>query len=51
MDYAVAICLRTRIWLYRDLARHPLLQYLSWIAFPLTLILFSAGFVHMIAPQ
>ncbi|GIX79872.1 chloride channel protein 2 [Caerostris extrusa] len=51
MDYAIAICLRTRIWLYRDLARHPLLQYMAWIAFPLTLILFSSGFVHIIAPQ
>ncbi|KAG8197498.1 hypothetical protein JTE90_007236 [Oedothorax gibbosus] len=51
MDYAIAICLRTRIWLYRDLARHPLLQYLAWIAFPLTLILFASGFVHIVAPQ
>ncbi|XP_055929436.1 chloride channel protein 2-like isoform X2 [Argiope bruennichi] len=51
MDYAIAICLRTRIWLYRDLARHPVLQYMAWIAFPLTLILFSSGFVHIIAPQ
>ncbi|GFR27072.1 chloride channel protein 2 [Trichonephila clavata] len=51
MDYAIAICLRTRIWLYRDLARHPLLQYMAWIAFPLTLILFSSGFVHIMAPQ
>lgn len=51
MDHAISICQRTRIWLYRDLASHPVLQYLAWLAFPLTLILFSAGFVHVVAPQ
>ncbi|UYV79502.1 CLCN2 [Cordylochernes scorpioides] len=44
MDYA-------KIWLYRDLTQHILLQYLAWVSFPLILILFSAGFVHVVAPQ
>lgn len=27
------------------------LQYLVWVTFPLTLILFSALFCHLISPQ
>lgn len=37
--------------MYRDLATHPALQYLAWICLPVFLILFAAGFVHILAPQ
>lgn len=40
-----------RIWLYQDLTSHPALQYLAWVSLPVCLILFSAGFVHIVAPQ
>ncbi len=40
-----------RVWMYRDLTTHPFLQYLAWICLPVFLVLFSAGFVHILAPQ
>lgn len=40
-----------RIWLFRDLTDHPLAQYAAWVSLPVCLILFSAGFVHLVAPQ
>lgn len=40
-----------RVWLYRDLTSDPFMQYLAWVSLPVSLILFSAGFVHLIAPQ
>ncbi|XP_017144504.1 chloride channel protein 2 isoform X8 [Drosophila miranda] len=51
MDKGISICTNARIWLYRDLTSHPLIQYISWVSLPVCLILFSAGFVHLIAPQ
>ncbi|XP_046388318.1 chloride channel protein 2 isoform X3 [Ischnura elegans] len=51
MDHGISLCNKARIWLYRDLAVHPVLQYVAWVSLPLFLILFSAGFVHIIAPQ
>lgn len=40
-----------RIWLFRDLTNHPAAQYAAWVSLPVCLILFSAGFVHLVAPQ
>lgn len=40
-----------RIWLYRDLTSQPYTQYVAWVTLPVCLILFSAGFVHLVAPQ
>ncbi|XP_076032914.1 chloride channel protein 2 isoform X6 [Oratosquilla oratoria] len=51
MDYGIAVCNKARIWMYRDLASHTVLQYLAWVSLPVFLILFSAGFVHILAPQ
>ncbi|XP_050688175.1 chloride channel protein 2-like isoform X1 [Eriocheir sinensis] len=51
MDYGIAMCNKARLWLYRDLASHTALQYLAWVSLPVCLILFSAGFVHLLAPQ
>ncbi|KAF0312673.1 Chloride channel protein 2 [Amphibalanus amphitrite] len=39
----------SRIWLYRDLTTHPVLQYIAWVTLPISLILFSAGFVHIVS--
>ncbi|XP_037944560.1 chloride channel protein 2-like [Teleopsis dalmanni] len=51
MDKGISICTNARIWLYRDLTSQPLTQYFAWVSLPVCLILFSAGFVHLIAPQ
>ncbi|KAK8738710.1 hypothetical protein OTU49_017422 [Cherax quadricarinatus] len=51
MDYGIAMCNKAQLWLYRDLASHQALQYLAWVSLPVCLILFSAGFVHILAPQ
>jgi hypothetical protein len=47
----VACYIPARIWLYKDLATHPAVQYAAWVSLPVFLILFSAGFVHIVAPQ
>lgn len=51
MDYGIAMCLRARLWLYRDIGENMALQYIAWVSFPLVLILFSSGFTHIVAPQ
>ncbi|KAK6641646.1 hypothetical protein RUM44_013361 [Polyplax serrata] len=51
MDHGISMCIKARLWLYRDLTSHPALQYLAWVTLPVFLILFSAGFVHIVAPQ
>ncbi|XP_062560788.1 chloride channel protein 2-like isoform X3 [Armigeres subalbatus] len=51
MDKGIAMCTNSRVWLYRDLTNHPVAQYLAWVSLPVCLILFSAGFVHLVAPQ
>lgn len=43
--------LLARVWLYRDLTSQPYTQYVAWVTLPVSLILFSAGFVHLVAPQ
>ncbi|XP_065159562.1 chloride channel protein 2 isoform X3 [Atheta coriaria] len=51
MDRGISMCNKARIWLFRDLTDHPLAQYAAWVSLPVCLILFSAGFVHLVAPQ
>ncbi|KAF4533368.1 hypothetical protein B566_EDAN002766 [Ephemera danica] len=51
MDMGIGMCNKARMWLYRDLANHEVMQYFAWICLPVFLILFSAGFVHIVAPQ
>ncbi|XP_018497155.1 chloride channel protein 2 [Galendromus occidentalis] len=51
MDYGIQTFLRTRQWLYNDLASHLALKYIAWVFFPVLLILFSCGFAHTVAPQ
>ncbi|KAL1501247.1 hypothetical protein ABEB36_006608 [Hypothenemus hampei] len=51
MDSGISMCNAARLWLYNDLTYHPAAQYAAWVTLPVTLILFSAGFVHLVAPQ
>ncbi|XP_072383243.1 chloride channel protein 2-like isoform X1 [Diabrotica undecimpunctata] len=51
MDRGIAICNNARLWLFRDLTMHPAAQYAAWISLPVCLILFSTGFVQLVAPQ
>jgi len=51
MDYTINICNQARLWLVTDLASNIGLQYLAWVSLPVFLVLFSAGFVHVVAPQ
>ncbi|XP_018904088.2 chloride channel protein 2 isoform X2 [Bemisia tabaci] len=51
MDGGISICNKSHKWLYRDLAVHPVAKYFAWVTLPTCLILFSAGFVHIVAPQ
>lgn len=51
MDRGISACNNARLWLYRDLTDSPWAQYAAWIALPVCLVLFSAGFVHLVAPQ
>uniref|UniRef100_A0A1B0GIQ8 Chloride channel protein n=1 Tax=Lutzomyia longipalpis TaxID=7200 RepID=A0A1B0GIQ8_LUTLO len=51
MDKGISMCTNARVWLYRDLTSQPVAQYFAWVSLPVSLILFSAGFVHLIAPQ
>lgn len=51
MDKGISMCTNSRVWLYRDLTADPTMQFFAWIALPVCLILFSAGFVHLVAPQ
>ena len=54
MCVCVCMCVwlpAARVWLYNDLTENPTLQYLAWISLPVFLVLFSSGFVHIMAPQ
>ncbi|XP_011179229.1 chloride channel protein 2 isoform X8 [Zeugodacus cucurbitae] len=51
VDKGITVCTNARVWLYRDLTSQPITQYFAWVSLPVCLILFSAGFVHLVAPQ
>ncbi|XP_032722925.1 chloride channel protein 1 isoform X1 [Lontra canadensis] len=51
MDYVSAKTLQAYKWSYYQMQPNLPLQYLVWVTFPLTLILFSALFCHLISPQ
>ncbi|KAI8425546.1 hypothetical protein MSG28_011372 [Choristoneura fumiferana] len=40
-----------RMWMYSDLATSTFSQYVAWVSLPICLILFAAGFVHIVAAQ
>lgn len=51
VDYGINFINKGRLWLYKDLSWNPVMQYVAWVSLPTCLILFSAGFVHLVAPQ
>ena len=51
MDYTIALCNMARLWLVNDLISNIYLQFLAWTSLPVALILFSTGFVNVVAPQ
>ncbi|XP_049881468.1 chloride channel protein 2 isoform X2 [Pectinophora gossypiella] len=51
MDRAIAVCNNARMWMYKDLATSTFSQYVAWVSLPICLILFAAGFVHIVAAQ
>jgi len=51
MDYTISICNQARLWLVKDLMPNIVLQFLAWVSLPVFLVLFSTGFVHVVAPQ
>merc|ERR1719443_2118650 len=53
MDYGIAQCGASRMKLYKivkEQNHHILVQFLAWCVLPIFLVLFSAGFVHLVAP-
>ncbi|CAG7725530.1 unnamed protein product [Allacma fusca] len=51
MDTGIGTCNKARTWLFFDLNQHVALQYFAWTILPICLVLFSAGFTHVVAPQ
>ncbi|XP_053619314.1 chloride channel protein 2 isoform X2 [Plodia interpunctella] len=51
MDRGIAVCNNARMWMYSDLATSTFSQYVAWVSLPVCLILFAAGFVHIVAAQ
>ena len=51
MDYSISICNQARLWLVKDLVSNIWLQFLARVSLPVFLVLFSTGFVHVVAPQ
>ncbi|XP_055916791.1 chloride channel protein 2-like [Eupeodes corollae] len=52
VDLGVNICTNSRIILYREIFNSSvLLQYIAWILPTICLVLFAAGFTHLVAPQ
>merc|ERR1719233_2123019 len=49
--YSISICNQARLWLVKDLVSNIWLQFLAWVSLPVFLVLFSTGFVHVVAPQ
>lgn len=52
MDYLIQQLQRSRMWLYEELLGDNLFfKLIGWCILPLLLVLFSAGFVHIVSPQ
>ena len=51
MDTLIAMCGHARHWLVEDLIDNIYLQFLAWVSLPVLLILFSTGFVQLVAPS
>jgi len=56
MDEGIDKCNAARRILYDEISddgsyQNILLKYMAWVSLPVCLVLFSAGFVHIVAPQ
>ena len=51
MDYCIEACGQARLRLVEDLVTNVPGQFVAWVTLPVLLVLFSAGFVHVVAPQ
>lgn len=51
MDYTIQMCQEAHFFLYKELSNYAILQFLTWVSFPLVFIIFSVGFVNIVAPQ
>ncbi|XP_017486297.1 PREDICTED: chloride channel protein 2-like [Rhagoletis zephyria] len=52
MDFFIVQCQKSRMWLYAELLGNNLaLKFVGWSVIPMLLILFSAGFAHIVSPQ
>ena len=54
MDLGIDLCGASRMKLYnivREKEYNIVIQFLAWCIMPVILVLFSAGFVHVVAPQ
>ncbi|MEE6482290.1 hypothetical protein FKM82_013217 [Ascaphus truei] len=51
MDFTVSRMLNAHRWLQQELQENMLLQYLSWIVYPIALVAFSTGFAQSITPH
>ncbi|XP_030565657.1 chloride channel protein 2-like [Drosophila novamexicana] len=51
MDEGIRLFVAARFWFYKDITADPFAQYLTWVTIPVLMILFSATFVHYLAPQ
>lgn len=51
LDYVIEKFQMAQILLYNTVHFSVVLQYLLWVGFPLLLITFSVGFVHLVSPH
>ena len=52
MDEGISHCNQARRLLYKEIDEdNILLKYVAWVSLPVFLVLFAAGFVHIMAPQ
>ncbi|MED6239592.1 Chloride channel protein 1 [Ataeniobius toweri] len=51
MDYASAKSLQAYKWIHGELKGNVPLQYLSWVTYPIILIVFASLFCHLVSPQ
>lgn len=51
MDLGIAGLNASRVWLFHHLGDHIAVKYFAWTVLPVTLVIFSTGFVHIMTPQ
>ncbi|XP_041479348.1 chloride channel protein 2-like isoform X8 [Lytechinus variegatus] len=51
LDYTIQKFQTAQVHLFYMIEGNAFLQYLAWVGFPVILIVFSAGFVHLVSPH